>query len=126
MVIGDQRIGGQVFGAFEGDALIGFAMALPQVSANTLAGMIEEIAAEPYNGRADLPALADSLQMEIDELFPVGETLQLLRFAELEEGDIKLTPAGLRFADLETDARKKLFGDHLLAYVPLAAVFAPE
>jgi NitT/TauT family transport system ATP-binding protein len=44
-----------------------------------------------------------------------------LRFAELEEGDIKLTPAGARFADLETDARKKLFGDHLLAYLPLAA-----
>jgi NitT/TauT family transport system ATP-binding protein len=105
-------------GAFPG---LGFAMALPQVSTNTLAGMIEEIAAEPYHGRADLPALADSLQMEIDELFPVGETLQLLRFAEIEEGDIKLTPAGLRFADAEVDVRKKLFGDHLLAYVPLAA-----
>ncbi|VFU08351.1 AAA-associated domain-containing protein [Methylocella tundrae] len=105
-------------GTFPG---LGFAMALPQVSTNTLAGMIEEVAAEPYHGRADLPALADSLQMEIDELFPVGETLQLLRFAEIEEGDIKLTPAGARFADLETDARKKLFGDHLLAYLPLAA-----
>ena len=105
-------------GAFPG---LGVAMALPQVSTNTLAGMIEEVAAEPYSGRADLPALADSLQMEIDELFPVAETLQLLRFAELEEGDIKLTPAGARFADLETDARKKLFGDHLLAYLPLAA-----
>jgi NitT/TauT family transport system ATP-binding protein len=105
-------------GTFPG---LGVAMALPQVSTNTLAGMIEEIAADPYNGRADLPALADSLQLEIDELFPVAETLQLLRFAELEEGDIKLTPAGARFADLETDARKKLFGDHLLSYLPLAA-----
>ena len=27
----------------------------------------------------------------------------------------------MRFADAEIDARKKLFGDHLLAYVPLAA-----
>ena len=105
-------------GTFPG---LGTAMALPQVSTNTLAGMIEEVAADPYHGRADLPALADSLQMEIDELFPVAETLQLLRFAEIEEGDIKLTPAGTRFADLETDARKKLFGDHLLAYLPLAA-----
>jgi NitT/TauT family transport system ATP-binding protein len=100
---------------------LGLGMALPKVSTNTLAGMIEEIAAPPYNGRADLPALADSLQLEIDDLFPVGETLQLLRFAELEEGDIKLTPAGQRFADAEVDVRKKLFGDHLLAYVPLAA-----
>ena len=53
--------------------------------------------------------------------FPIAETLQLMRFAELEEGDIKLTGAGRRFADAEVDARKKQFGDHLIAYVPLAA-----
>ncbi|HYP57133.1 MAG TPA: nitrate/sulfonate/bicarbonate ABC transporter ATP-binding protein [Beijerinckia sp.] len=105
-------------GAFPG---LGLAMALPRLSTNTLAGMIEEVAAEPYNGKAALPELADSLQMEIDDLFPVAETLQLLRFAELADGAIKLTPAGLRFADAEVDVRKKLFGDHLLAYVPLAA-----
>ena len=99
----------------------GIGMVLPNVSTNSLAGLIEEVAAQPYNGKADLPHLADSLQLEIDELFPIAETLQLLRFAELEEGDIKLTQPGKRFADAETDARKKLFGDHLLAYVPLAA-----
>jgi NitT/TauT family transport system ATP-binding protein len=104
-------------GAFPG---MGLGMALQLVSTNTLAGMIEEVAADPYNGKADLPALADSLQMEIDELFPVGETLQLLRFAEVAEGDIKLTAAGRRFADADVDVRKRLFGDHLLAYVPLA------
>jgi len=100
---------------------MGLAMALPRVSTNSLAGLIEELAAPPYNGRADLPHLADSLQLEIDDLFPLAETLQLLRFAELEEGDIKLTPAGKRFADAEVDQRKKMVGDHLLAYVPLAA-----
>jgi hypothetical protein len=105
-------------GGFPG---MGFGMALPRVSTNTLAGMIEEIAAEPYLGRADLPALADSLQMEVDELFPVAETLQLLRFAEMEEGDIRLTAAGRRFAEADVDVRKKLFGEHLLAYLTLAA-----
>jgi len=104
-------------GAFPG---LGLGMALPTVSTNTLAGMIEEIAAPPYDGKADLPALADSLQLEIDDLFPVAETLQLLRFAELAEGDIKLTPAGKRFAEMDVDQRKRLFGDHLLAYIPLA------
>jgi len=98
---------------------LGLGMSLPRVSTNTLAGMLEEVAADPYNGRADLPALADSLQLEIDDLFPVAETLQLLRFAELEEGDIKLTPAGRRFADADVDVRKKLFGDHLITYVPI-------
>jgi NitT/TauT family transport system ATP-binding protein len=100
---------------------MGLGMALPRVSTNSLAGMLEELAAPPYNGRADLPHLADSLQLEIDDLFPLGETLQLLRFAEFADADLKLTPAGTRFVDMDVDQRKKLFGDHLLAYVPLAA-----
>ncbi len=100
---------------------LGLGMALPRVSTNTIAGMIEEIAAPPYSGQADMPELADSLQMEIDDLFPVAETLQLMRFAEIGDGKIRLTAAGSRFADMETDARKRLFGDHLVAYVPLAA-----
>ncbi len=100
---------------------LGLGMALPRVSTNTISGMIEEVHAAPYNGRAGMPELADSLQMEIDDLFPVAETLQLMRFAEIADGAIRLTPAGSRFADMETDARKRLFGDHLLAYVPLAA-----
>ena len=99
----------------------GLGMALPRVSTNSLAGLIEEIAAPPYNGKADMPVLADSLQMEIDDLFPIAETLQLLRFAEVEEGDIRLSLAGRRFAEAEVDVRKKLFGDHLIAFVPLAA-----
>ncbi|MFZ0729079.1 MAG: nitrate/sulfonate/bicarbonate ABC transporter ATP-binding protein [Methylovirgula sp.] len=99
----------------------GLGMALPEVSTNLLAGLMETVAGPPYKGRADLPALAEPYQMAIDDLFPVAETLQLLRFAEIEEGDIKLTPAGLRFAEADVDARKRLFGEHLRAHVPLAA-----
>jgi NitT/TauT family transport system ATP-binding protein len=102
-------------------AAIGLALALPRVSTNSLAGMLEEIAAPPYNGKADLPHLADSLQLEIDDLFPLGETLQLLRLAEFEEGDIKLTPLGRRFVDMDVDQRKKVFGDQVLAQIPLAS-----
>ena len=47
--------------------------------------------------------------MEIDELFPVAETLQMLRFAEVEGGDIKLTDTGNAFADAELDERKQIF-----------------
>ncbi|RFB80050.1 ABC transporter ATP-binding protein [Methylovirgula sp. 4M-Z18] len=107
----------QTQGAFPG---MGIGMILPRVSTNTMAGFMEALVAAPYNGVADLPHLADDLTMEIDELFPVAETLQLLRFAELAEGDIKITPAGRRFAESEVDVRKRLFGDHLVTYVPLA------
>ncbi|MBV8413286.1 MAG: nitrate/sulfonate/bicarbonate ABC transporter ATP-binding protein [Alphaproteobacteria bacterium] len=98
----------------------GIAMLLPRVSPNLLAGLMETLAGEPYRGHADLPAIAAGLQMEIDDLFPVAETLQLLRFAEVAEGDIRLTDAGKRFVQLDQDERKRLFAQHVLAYVPLA------
>jgi NitT/TauT family transport system ATP-binding protein len=94
---------------------------LPRVSANLLSGLIETLAAAPFNGRADLPVLADELHMESDELLPVVESLQMFRLAEIEGGDIKLTDTGKQFSELGTDDRKKLFQRQLLAYVPLAA-----
>ncbi|MGK2286688.1 ABC transporter ATP-binding protein [Pedomonas sp. V897] len=99
----------------------GLGMALPRVSTNAMAGLIEALAAEPYNGTADLPQLADQTHYEVDELFPIAEVLQLFRFAELEGGDLRLLPAGRRFAAADVDARKQLFARHLLACVPLAA-----
>jgi NitT/TauT family transport system ATP-binding protein len=98
----------------------GISMVLPRVSPNRLAGLMEVLVGEPYNGRADLPALADELHMEVDDLFPVAETLQLLRFAEVEHGDIRLTDAGKRFARAEIDERKRQFAQHIVTYVPLA------
>jgi NitT/TauT family transport system ATP-binding protein len=105
-------------GVFPGTGIL---MVLPRISPNILAGLMETIAAEPYNGKADLPALAASLQMEIDDLFPAADTLQLFRFAEVAEGDIRLTDAGKRFVQADVDARKKLFAQYFLTYVPLAA-----
>jgi NitT/TauT family transport system ATP-binding protein len=98
----------------------GIAMVLPRVSPNLLSGLIEVLAAAPYDGHADLPAIAGGLHMEVDDLFPIAETLQLLRFAEVEHGDIRLTDAGKRFARASVDDRKKLFAQHLVTYVPLA------
>jgi NitT/TauT family transport system ATP-binding protein len=100
---------------------LGIGSILPQVSTNLLSGLMEAVAAPPFNGTADLPKIASDLQMEIDELFPVAETLQMLRFAEVEGGDIKLTEDGRAFAHAALDERKRIFMRHLLTYVPLAA-----
>jgi len=105
-------------GAFPG---LGLGMALPIISTNTLAGMIEALAAAPNDGKAELPVLASELMLEADELLPIAETLQLMRFAEIEGRMIRLTPVGRRYAVAEVDARKQLFAQQLLAYVPLAA-----
>jgi len=99
----------------------GIGSVLPRVSSNLLAGLVETVAAPPFNGTADLPKIASDLQMEIDELFPVAETLQMMRFAEVEGGDIRLTPEGMAFANADLHVRKQIFARHLLNYVPLAA-----
>jgi NitT/TauT family transport system ATP-binding protein len=93
---------------------------LPTVSTNRMAGLIEMVAAPPYNGEADLPEIARNLQLEVDDLFPVAEVLQWLGFAEIREGDIRLTADARNFAELDPQARKTLFAQHLLASVPLA------
>ena len=105
-------------GAFPG---MGLGMVLPAISTNTLAGMLEAVAAAPHEGKAELPVLAHALNLEADELLPIAETLQLMRLAEIEGRIIRLTPAGRRYAISEVDARKQLFAQQLLTYVPLAA-----
>ncbi|MGK9234349.1 nitrate/sulfonate/bicarbonate ABC transporter ATP-binding protein [Inquilinus limosus] len=100
----------------------GIGMELPHVSTNLMSGLMEALAAPPYNGRADLPDLAATLQMEADELFPIAEALQLMRFAELADGDIHLTDHGRLFVESDVDQRKRLFAAHLLAHVPIAAL----
>ena len=95
------------------------AMPLPRVGTNIMSGLMETLAAEPYDGRADLPALAASLQYEVDDLLPLGETLQLFRFAVLEEGDILLTDLGRSFVEADTDERKRIFAVALRLHVPL-------
>ncbi|MGH7025550.1 MAG: AAA-associated domain-containing protein [Caulobacteraceae bacterium] len=105
-------------GAFPGS---GLGMSLPHVSTNELAGMIEALAAAPNNGSADLADLARDLQLEADELLPIAETLQLMRFAEIDGRTIRLTAAAKRYDAADVDERKQIFARQLLAYVPLAA-----
>ncbi len=96
-------------------------MELSHVSPNQISGLIEALAAAPYDGKADLPDIAYEQELEVDELFPVAEAMQLLRLAEVEGGDIKLTHMGKRFADSELNERKEIFSRALMNHVPLAA-----
>ncbi|MBB2175766.1 ABC transporter ATP-binding protein [Gluconacetobacter johannae] len=94
-------------------------IALPSLPINTMVGMMETLAADPLDGRADLPLLASRLQLELDDLFPLGESLQLLEFAELEDGDIILTQEGARFVQSTHDERKHILWHSLLHNIPL-------
>ncbi len=107
-------------GAAEHPHRLHLASRLPPVSTNMMAGLIETVAAPPYHGNADLPEIARTLQLEVDDLFPVAEVLQYLGFAEVKEGDIRLSADARSFAELDPQSRKRMFAEHLLASVPLA------
>jgi NitT/TauT family transport system ATP-binding protein len=100
---------------------VSIAQPLIHVSPSLIAGLVEALAAPPYDGKADLPDIAYEQELEVDELFPVAEAMQLLRLADVEGGDIKLTHMGRRFADAELNERKEIFSRALMAHVPLAA-----
>jgi NitT/TauT family transport system ATP-binding protein len=99
----------------------GLVRILPQVSPSRIGGFVETLASPPHGGRADLADVARLLALEINDLFPIAEALHMLEFAELTDGAVKLTAAGRVFAQSGTEERKRLFREHLIRFVPLAA-----
>lgn len=99
---------------------IDVAYQLPNVGISELTGFIETLASHDYaNKKADLPELAEELHFEIDDLFPITEALEILRFAQVSTGDIELTASGKIFAEADILARKKIFSEHLMQHVPI-------
>ena len=94
---------------------------LPETDVNRIESVLELLAAAPFDGRADLPQLAEEAELADEDLFPAYEALGMLGLAHVEQGDIALTPLGLRYAQAGHTERQQLFGRQLLAQVPLAA-----
>ncbi|MBP9721627.1 MAG: AAA-associated domain-containing protein [Gammaproteobacteria bacterium] len=93
---------------------------LPDAEETELMGLIETLALN-YAGRScDLPELADDLYMNIDDLFPLIEIVEILRFALVDNNTITPTKAGIRFAEADILEKKMLFATHLLSHVSLA------
>ncbi len=85
-------------------------MVLPRVSTNLMAGLIGGGGGRALSrARPTCRRSAPELHLDIDDLFPVAETLQLLRFAESRGRRHQPDgAAGLRFADSDVDERKQL------------------
>ena len=94
---------------------------LPDATPGRLAGLLETIAEDPFNGRADLPQLAEFSELPDDVLLHLFEGLRILGLARIDAGDIFLTPVGQSFVNAENPERKTLFAEALLQHIPLAA-----
>lgn len=94
---------------------------LPDTDVSRIEAVLELLAESPFNGRADLPKIAEEAELPDEELFPTFEALSLLGLAQVERGDLLLTPLGQRYVEAEVALRQEIFGQQLLLHVPLAA-----
>ncbi|HZT56333.1 MAG TPA: nitrate/sulfonate/bicarbonate ABC transporter ATP-binding protein [Burkholderiaceae bacterium] len=107
--------------AAEEPAALRLAERLPEADVARMEGLLELLAGDTFDGRADLPKLAEETELTDDELLPLAQAVALLGFAQLAQGDLHLTPLGRRYVEGEHALRQGLFGQQLLAHVPLAA-----
>lgn len=99
---------------------------LPVANVAEITGLLETLNSPENNGKMDLPDVADTLMLDIDELFPLTELLEILHFATVSKGDITITEEGKAFVEADILERKKIFLRHLKKYVPLARYIYEE
>jgi NitT/TauT family transport system ATP-binding protein len=80
---------------------------LPHVAVGQVTGLVEHLHAD--QDRADLPALGRELQLEVDDLLPLVQAIELLGLGHTDAGDVYLTPAGIRFAEAGVQEEKVVF-----------------
>jgi len=98
-----------------------YAARLPEADVSSMEGVLELLAAAPFLGRADLPQLVEESELTDEELLPIVNALHMLEFAIVAHGDIQLSSLGQHYVDGNNALRHELFGQQLLAHVPLAA-----
>ncbi|HEY1731153.1 MAG TPA: nitrate/sulfonate/bicarbonate ABC transporter ATP-binding protein [Terriglobales bacterium] len=90
---------------------------LPHARPGGIAGFLELLS--DRGGRDDLYKLADELAMDVDDLLPIVEAAELLRFAVLREGDVEITPEGRAFAEADIQTQKTVFREAALKNIAI-------
>ena len=93
---------------------------LPSAHVAQLLGALDEINHPVYQGLVNLSALANALELKVDDLFPIVEALQLLDLAQTAGGDIRLTRHGEAFPGRRHPAPQDHLWRAFVEAVPLA------
>ena len=91
---------------------------LPHARVGGISGLLEIV--NDRGGREDLPKLAESLRLEVDDLLPAVDASAVLGFAEVAHGDVVITDAGKEFATAGVHRSHEIFKEQLLKRVPFA------
>lgn len=90
---------------------------LPHTKVGAIAGLLE--LAQQNSEGIDISKLTSDLGLEVDDVFPLIEASALLGFAEVKEGEIKLTPIGKAFSQSDVLEKKIIFKDMALKNIQL-------
>ncbi|MSP52658.1 MAG: nitrate/sulfonate/bicarbonate ABC transporter ATP-binding protein [Gammaproteobacteria bacterium] len=97
---------------------LGLGYPLPDTNVSELTGLLESLV--EYEGeKIDLPKLAEEWHLDIDDLFPMLETLELFGLTKISHGNVELTKDGKQFAEADILERKQMFAKYLKDHVPL-------
>ncbi|GAA2373249.1 nitrate/sulfonate/bicarbonate ABC transporter ATP-binding protein [Dactylosporangium salmoneum] len=80
---------------------------LPPASVDGLSGLAEILAM--HDEPVDLADLADELGLDVDDLFPLVDALELLGFAVVDTDGVALTDVGAEFAGADVQTSKEIF-----------------
>nr|WP_157275598.1 nitrate/sulfonate/bicarbonate ABC transporter ATP-binding protein [Pelomonas sp. Root1444] len=94
---------------------------LPEADIGRMESLLELLANAQFQGRADLPRLAEQSALTDEALLPLADALHRLGLAQLSGGDLIVTPLGHNYVQGGHEFRREIFGQQLLAHVPLAA-----
>ncbi|MFI5985440.1 nitrate/sulfonate/bicarbonate ABC transporter ATP-binding protein [Streptomyces sp. NPDC051555] len=82
---------------------------LPAASVDGMAGLAEIVLQRGRDNSEDLADLADELGLEVDDVLPLVDGLELLGLAEVRDLHLVLTPRGIAFAGADVQESKELF-----------------
>jgi NitT/TauT family transport system ATP-binding protein len=94
---------------------------LPEADITRMEGILERLTEEPFNGRADLPKLAEDTELTDKELIEVSRALTILGFVQLAQADVVITKLGIAYVASSKAERQVIFSNQLLEHVPLIA-----
>ncbi len=91
---------------------------LPHARVGGISGLLEIV--NDRGGREDLPKLAESLRLEVDDLLPAVDASACWVLPEVAQGDVTITEAGKEFATAGVHRSHEIFKEQLLKHVPFA------
>jgi NitT/TauT family transport system ATP-binding protein len=94
---------------------------LPDATTDAIAGFADILLAE---GDRSIANLADDLNLEVDDIFPIIEALELLQFADVSSGRVVLNGAGRQYAAATAQVGRQMFSAAALEHAQLVSMIA--